>query len=273
MLFLWSFFWFLPISRITSGLILFITTLLRSITHGPEHIRKQYKKHIIRSIITITLAFAFLKNLYRGFSFFVLIVGILHTLKDLWEHKYQSVKYSLWAYCVYAGFSMVYFLGFAAWSNLIGTKDTLALDCKDIYRYYQQVTSRIKKPEKHATPLELSRSQKLLLNTTKLTEQHPSLQSLVERLKGYQKEISSSIVDQQTINQEICALVSNRINSIYAQSNIKVGLIILIGLFFYPFFIILFYVYGFVAYCVLLLCIHYGLFKRSTIQIEKTILE
>ena len=168
---------------------------------------------------------------------------------------------------------MVYFLGFAVWAQIIADNYTLSLDCQDIYSHYQQVTNWIQKPEKHATPSTLSRSEKLRRSANKIGDENPTLHGLLSKIQWYQEEIKDSINDQQQINKEICNLVTDRIHDIYKSSNIKVWLIILIGLFLYPFFIILFYFYGFIAYLIIAAAIQHGLFTRTTITVEKTVLE
>ncbi|MFA7284437.1 MAG: hypothetical protein WC004_01275 [Candidatus Absconditabacterales bacterium] len=256
-----------------TGFVLFLSLLLWSLTSGPGRVRTHYKKWIIAIIICIAMIVGIARNRYRSLSFFILAGGIIYTFWDTIHHQHQILRFKARGYCIYGAFNMVYFLGFAVGAQIIADNYTLSLDCQDIYSHYQQATSWIKKPEKRATSTELSRSDKIRRTANKIGDEHPTLHSLLGKIKGYQEEIQGSIKDQQEINQEICGLVTNRIHDIYTNSNIKVGLIILIGLFLYPFFIILFYFYGFLAYLIIGAAIQHKLFRRTTITVEKTVLE
>ena len=124
-----------------------------------------------------------------------------------------------------------------------------------------------------ATSASLSRSDKLFAKASIVTDSYPQLQSLLQKIKSYEQDISSSISDQQKINQEICVLVTARIHDIYDQGNIKVGLVLLIGLFLYPFFIVLIYLYGLLSYLMFRIALHYKLFSYVKKMVEKTELE
>ena len=127
----------------------------------------------------------------------------------------------------------------------MGNKSALALDCDDIYKYYTDISNTFssKAPDPLMTNVKLSRGERIENSLRETLHDSPGLTQLYGKIKGYKEDISMSISDQKQINREICDLVTDRIHEIYTSSNIKIGLVLLLGLFLYPFFVLLLYLY------------------------------
>lgn len=272
--FLVSFFGVIKLNLFVTGFGLFAGMLFWSVSNGPITIRSRHRRWILLLILGIALILWLVQNRFMALSFVILLWGIMYAFWELDHYKNRVVRFSLRNYCLFWGFSLVYFMGFAVAANVIGSNRTLRINCDDIYAYYTKVSDRVrpgkKSPERNFTQETLSwgdrvsRELKILLNDT------PRLQEIYNIINLYKQDITATIIDQKEINQEICALVTDRIHAAYGSSQIQRWLIVIIWLFLYPFFILLFYLYGIIAYILFQWALYYWIFQITRRTVEKT---
>lgn len=271
-LFLGSFFHLVNLPWIFTGFGLILGMLFWSVSNGPKLFWERYRWQIIFTCVLLSVIFAFTHNIFMSLSFLILMTGIIYTFWDLDYYKNKVVSFNTWGYCLYGCFSLVYFMGFSVAANIVGSNTALDLNCDDIYQYYSNFSSTFSKGNSKPlmTKVKLNWSDRIENRLREELHDSPALTQLYGKIKGYKEDIAMSITDQTQINREICDLVTKRIHEVYTSSNVKIGLVLLLGLFLYPFFALLLYTYGIVMYLLFLLAIRYGLFVKvkKTIEVE-----
>lgn len=276
--FLWSFFGLITFHRIIAGFFLFVGIMFWSLTGGPKTLWFSHRRQIVIGALYLTLCVGVLRNRFTALSFILFVWWIVFTFWDLDHYQHKVLRYNSRTYCIFGWFAMIYFMWFATAANIIGNNTNLSFECDDIYSNYAYLTQRFtddKADENKSivSRAKRSRSEQLRMDFRELLFDKPWLQALYNKLKLYKQDISSTIVDQKQINKEICMLVTARIHEIYDSSNIKIGLVLLIWLFLYPFFIILIYIYGFLTLLLFRIAIYAGLFKFTEEQVTKKWIE
>lgn len=168
---------------------------------------------------------------------------------------------------------MIYFMWFSAAANIIGKNATLEFDCDDIYSYYQSSSDLFFKKPKDSTmasyPPDFRERMSENIKTT--LKETPWLLALYTKIEWYRDELQTTVIDQQQINKEVCVLVFDKIHDVYNSGQVKIGLVFLIWIFLYPFFIILVYIYGFLTLGIFHIFLALGYFtfvKRKTEKIS-----
>lgn len=277
--FIASIFDVIQLHRIFSGLLFYIGMMLWSVSNGPLNIWWRQKKRIILVIIWIWWVLWFTKNRYIASSFWILVLWLIYTFWDLNYYKNKVLRFNVRGYCVFWGYALIYFMWFSVAANIIGSNAALDFDCQDIYKYYNSILQNkrlVGEPqtnEQEVVTYPLSWSKKTSLDIKKILKETPGLYAIYSKLEIYRKDIAASVTDQQQINKEICSLVTDKIHTIYSSWNVKIGLIFLIGLFLYPFFIVIIYLYWFITLLLFHLLIYNGVFVRTKRTTEKFSLE
>lgn len=270
-IFIACFFQIISFPLLVIGLITFVSMLIRWLTNTPTTIWQRNKWLVVNIGLVLTIGIWWGQNSMMGLSFLILRIGMIYTFYDLNYYKNKLLRFTIRWYGIFGGFALSYFLGFATAASIIWSHDIANFDCSDIYKYYNLITAQSIAGTtwwSYITYHPLTWSQKTSYTLKELLKETPWLQSLYHKIQFYQQDIRSGITDQQQINKEICQLVTKRIHEAYQSNNIKIGLVLIVWLFLYPFFAILLYIYGFIAYC----CIH-GIirlwrftFKKRSVQ-------
>ncbi len=250
-MFIARFFQIISFPILLIGLLAFISILVRWLTDIPKLIWRRNKRVVVVVWVALTIVIARAQNSIMAMSFLILMVGIFYTFHDIDYHKNKVVHFTIWSYSILGALSLSYFLWFATAASLVWSHDINDFECNDIYKYYNLISTRAAKKDTNSiqyATYPLSWSQKTSLSLKEILKDTPWLQALYHKVKLYGQDIRSGITDQQQINKEVCQLVTQRVHDVYQSDNIKIWLILIIWLFLYPFFALLLYLYGFIAY-------------------------
>lgn len=271
--FLASFFDIISFHPIVSWFLLYAWMMLWSVSNGPITIRSRHKKRILWIIFALTIILIWTINRYVALSFLILMWWMIFTFRDMNYYKNKVLRFNLWWYCIFWGYAMIYFMWFSIAANIIGKNATLDFNCDDIYRYYQSTSDfffhKSEEPIIASYPPDfMSRVSENVKSTLRET---PWLYALYTKIEWYRSELQHTVIDQQQINKEVCALVFDKIHTVYDSGQVKIGLVFLIWIFLYPFFIVLIYIYGLLTlglFHIFLSLWYFAFVKRKTEKIS-----
>lgn len=273
--FLASFFDLILLHPLISWFFLYAWMMLWSVSNGPITIRSRHKKWIMGTVLAFTIILVWKTNSYIALSFLILVSWMIFTFRDMNYYKNKVLRFNLRWYCVFWGYAMIYFMWFSIAANIIGKNATLDFNCDDIYRYYQTTSDyffhKNKKPAIASYPPDFMSRMSENIKTTLIKT--PWLLSLYTKIEWYRGELQTTVIDQQQINKEVCMLVFGKIHSVYNSWQVKIGLVFLIWIFLYPFFIILVYIYGLLTLAIFHIFLSLGYFTFVKRKTEKISLE
>lgn len=274
------------LSYIGTWFLLFISLLIWWLEFNYEDFRKRDIIKIIGIILVGGIWISLVSNAYIWLWYLTLNLGIIYALYSCFWYKNGYRKFYLWDYALYGLMHLSYFLWFGVGFLVIGNYKIVDFNCEKIYSYFSELTSVFDKkdwfPTTQSIPSTQSESNSLsnehlakIVNQINvrpdqmkatITSRDPQVLEGInttdyiknKRIKlkdtfiRYKNEFINDIVTQRKIvNQEFCYITVNQINILYQSDGIKLWVIAFMGLFLYPFFMILFYIYGIIWWVVL----------------------